>query len=80
MTPADLAHQVITQVMLRGSAKEGSDDSWRSKPDGYHLHKALRHAITFKMIRDGHQTGDDEKHLWLAITRMAMALAQAETT
>ena len=74
--PSSEAARVIVQVMSRGSAKDGRDESWRDKPQDYHLDRALRHIISHKLIRDGNQPADGEKHLSLAITRLAMALTQ----
>jgi hypothetical protein len=77
--PADpkyAAFQAVAQVMALGSSKDGRDDSWRNKPRRYHLLKAIRHATTYLMIQEGVIEGDGEHHLKLAITRLAMGLAQ----
>lgn len=72
--PAPEAANIILAVMQHGSSKDGCDETWRDKPEDYHLTKALRHIITYQMIRDGHQPPDGEDHRRNAITRMAMAL------
>ena len=74
MNPADLAAFAISRVMAAGSAKDGCDDSWQEKNFNYHLDRALRHAITHKLIAEGNQPPDGERHIELAITRLAMAL------
>lgn len=78
IAPADEAAAAIRQVMAKGSDKDGCDESWRELPQDYHLDRALRHALTYKLIRDGNQKPDGEEHLKLAIARLAMALATAK--
>lgn len=74
--PADLAHSIVRKVIAKGSAKTGSNENWRKDPQDYHLDRAMRHISTFKLIRDGNQPADQDKHLELALTRIAMALTQ----
>ena len=76
ITPATLAGYAIIDVMSEGSAKDGRDDSWKDKPKDYHLDRALRHIVTYKLIRDGNQPPDGDHHLRLALTRLSMALYQ----
>lgn len=77
MTPAELAARIIENVMLAGSAKEGCDDSWIERPNNHHLDRAIRHILTHKLIAEGNQEPDGERHLHLALTRLAMALWKA---
>ena len=72
--PKYAAFQAIAEIMHLGSSKDGKDDSWRGKPVNYHLDRAIRHAITYKLIAEGNQKPDGEDHLKLAITRLAFAL------
>lgn len=72
--PAVEAANAIIEVMIVGSRKDGCDESWRSKPVYYHLGKGIRHATTALMIQLGVADSDDEDHLKLAVTRMAMAM------
>ena len=74
--PRDVAFKAVAEVMRAGSAKDGRDESWRRKPGFFHLTKAIRHATTHLMQKMGVTEGDGEHHLKLAITRLAMCLAQ----
>jgi len=47
--------------------------SYRSEPQDEHLHKALRHVLTYQIQRDGQQDADGEDHLAQAIVRLCMA-------
>jgi len=46
--------------------------SWQKETQDEHLHKALRHILTYMLQRDEQQAWDDEDHLALAITRLVM--------
>lgn len=72
--PSVEAARAIVDVIRKGSAKSGSNENWRNDPMNYHLDRALRHIITYKLIAEGNQTPDGEPHLKLALTRIAMAL------
>jgi hypothetical protein len=74
--PRYAAFQAVAEIMAVGSQKDGRDDSWRDKPQFYHLTKAVRHATTHLMQKMGVTERDGENHLKLAITRLAMALSQ----
>ena len=67
--PAELSKQIVQEVISKGSTKDGCDETWRDKPQNYHLHKAVRHIMSFLL------TGEIE-HLKNALTRIAMALSQ----
>ena len=72
--PAENAYWIITDVITRGSAKDGCNESWRSKPQMYHLSKAMSHlAVHIKQIYDPRAI-DGENHAHLALCRLAMAL------
>lgn len=72
--PAENAWDVIESIMHKGSAKDGCNESWRSKPQMYHLSKAMSHlAVHIKQIYD-HRAIDGENHAHLALCRLAMAL------
>ena len=74
--PAENAYWIITDVLTKGSSKDGANESWRSKFQMYHLSKAQAHLAThIKQIHDDRGV-DGENHLHLALTRIAMALAQ----
>lgn len=77
--PRYAAFQAIASVMAIGSVKDGRDESWRDKPQYFHLTKAIRHATTHLMQRMGVIEPDGENHLKLAITRLAMALTQEKS-
>lgn len=76
--PAQVAARVIEETLRAGSSKDGSADAWRRKPGFFHLLKASRHLTTHTMQIMGVAEADGENHLRLAITRLAMALAQQE--
>lgn len=75
--PRWAAYFAIDEVMAIGSAKDGCNDSWRTKILGYHLTKGIRHATTALMVKMGiiPPCGNNLKE---AITRLAMALVQEE--
>lgn len=75
MNPSVAAVQAIVEMMSLGAAKHASE-SWFTEPQDNHLDKAVRHIMTFKLIRDGNSPPDGEMHLKNAITRLAMALTQ----
>jgi hypothetical protein len=74
--PRYAAFQAIAEVMAIGSGKDGRNESWRQKPQFFHLTKAIRHATTHLMQKMGVAENDGEDHLKLAICRLSMALAQ----
>lgn len=74
--PCAVALKAIEETMRMGSSKDGRDESWRQKPGFFHLLKASRHLTTHLMQTMGVTEGDGEHHLKLAITRLAMCLAQ----
>ena len=76
--PGQAAADAVAQVMSVGSAKDGRNESWRQKPQYFHLTKGIRHATTHFMQKLGVVEADAENHLKLAITRFAMALAQED--
>lgn len=73
--PADIASRTIIKVMATGSKKEGANEEWRKHVVNYHLDRAIRHTITYKLMREHNQQPDGENHLELALTRLAMALS-----
>jgi hypothetical protein len=73
--PHDLAGEVVGRVLREGT-KTHNGEAWRDEPQDKHLDKAVRHIMTHKLIRDGHQASDGENHLEFALARIAMALAQ----
>jgi len=74
--PRYAAFQTVAQVMALGSSKDGRNESWREKDVMYHLTKAQAHLAThIKNLHDP-RGQDGENHLYLALTRLAMALTQ----
>ncbi|HEX3149219.1 MAG TPA: dATP/dGTP diphosphohydrolase domain-containing protein [Gemmataceae bacterium] len=73
--PHILAYMIIDQVLSDGMKTHPNDD-WRNEPQDKHLDKAMRHILTHKLVRDGHQKPNGENHLHHALTRIAMAIAQ----
>jgi len=51
--------------------------TWVKEDIEEHLLKAARHIQTHILIKQGYQEPDDENHLDNAITRLSMAVAQA---
>lgn len=68
--------------MVAGLRQGHQQDAWRAEPQDNHLDKALRHALTFRLMRDGNSPEPDEKgedrlaHLERALCRMALVLSQ----
>jgi hypothetical protein len=77
--PRYAAFQAVAEVMAIGSEKDGRDESWRDKPQFFHLTKGIRHATTHLMQKMGVVEPDGEDHLKLAITRLAMGLTQEKS-
>ena len=50
--------------------------TWKDESEDGHLNKALRHILTYQIIRDGEQTDDNEDHLANALTRLTMAITK----
>lgn len=77
--PAETAWDVIDGIMHKGSSKDGCNETWRDRDIMYHLSKAQAHLATHIKQTIDPRTADDENHLHLAITRLAMALCIADT-
>jgi hypothetical protein len=50
--------------------------TWLDEDEDEHLDKAIRHILTYKIIREGYQKPDGENHLDNAVTRLAMAVTR----
>jgi len=72
--PSVEACKAIVEALTMGSNKDGNGEDWRDRPKHYHITKGIRHATTALMILLKVVRDDGEKHLNLAITRLAMAL------
>jgi hypothetical protein len=72
--PIYQAAKNVFEVMGEG-IKKHAPDSWRDEPEDNHIDKSLRHALTYKLIRDGNQTPDNESHIRMFHCRAALALA-----
>lgn len=73
--PGVLANTIITDVLMKGSAKDGSNNLWRKHASSYHLVKGMSHlSLHLKEKVDG-RFDSGENHLYKAITRLAMALS-----
>lgn len=73
---AENAWDIIDNLLAKGSSKDGTHEAWRELPKMYHLSKAQSHLAThIKQLHDP-RTMDGENHLHLALTRIAMVLAQ----
>jgi len=70
------AFKIIAEIMEKGSDKDGADESWRTKPQGYHRMKAIRHLINADMIERSLILDDGEPHDENALTRIAMELSK----
>lgn len=70
--PADVSFNIIEDVLFRGSAKDGKNETWRDKPKRFHRQKAIRHLLQAQMIEDGIYPPDGENHDELGLTRAAM--------
>lgn len=80
MTPSDLALTAFLtcrELLEQGLRQGHMAESWRDEDQNNHLDKAVRHIMTYKLIRDGNQKPDNEScHLKNALCRVAMALCQ----
>jgi len=79
MTIADCAAnaaRIILEVMNQGSGKDGRSDDWLHKSPMFHLSKANSHLTTHINHLHDPRNKDEEQHLELALTRIAMRLAQ----
>lgn len=80
MNPPDLslvAFLTCRELLEQGLKQGHHAESWRDEPQDNHLDKAVRHIMTYKLIRDGNQIPDNEScHLKNALCRIAMALCQ----
>lgn len=80
--PADVAADVVREIMSTGLKQGHQQDAWRVEPQDNHLDKALRHALTFRLMRDGNSKEPDAEgedriaHLKRALCRMALVLTQ----
>lgn len=72
---ATIAINAITKTLKEG-AKKPRPCHWLDESQDMHLDKGTRHVSTFRLIRNGHQESNGENHLELALTRIAMAIAQ----
>lgn len=75
-TPATIAYVTVDKVMQIGTTKTDRPD-WSEESQDYHLDRAVRHVMTYKLMRDNNQKTDGENHLELALTRLAMALTMS---
>ncbi len=73
--PRTIAWHAVDEMIMEG-LKKHDPDAWRTEPQDNHLDKAVRHIMTYKLIRDGNQKPDGEMHLRNALCRLAMALTQ----
>jgi hypothetical protein len=73
--PRWVAWDAVDQMMTEGLKKHRAE-GWRAEPQDNHLDKAVRHVMTFKLIRDSNQKPDGENHLRNALCRLAFALNQ----
>lgn len=74
---SDLAKKAIIETLHEGKKKHGPNE-FLTHPD-YHIDRAIRHLVTARLIRDGHQGNDAEGvngHLKRALTRVVMAIHQ----
>ncbi len=80
--PAQLAADVVREIMSTGLKQGHQQDAWRSEPQDNHLDKALRHALTFRLMREGNSKEPDAEgedrmaHLKRALCRLALVLCQ----
>ncbi|PAW76080.1 MAG: hypothetical protein B9S32_16370 [Verrucomicrobia bacterium Tous-C9LFEB] len=80
--PAEVAADVVREIMSTGLKQGHQQDAWRSEPQDNHLDKALRHALTFRLMRDGNSKEPDAEgedrmaHLKRALCRLALVLCQ----
>lgn len=78
--PREAAWKAVDDMMSEGLKKHVAD-KWRVEPQDNHLDKAVRHIMTYKLIRDGNQKPDGEpNHLRNAVCRAVMALVQDMTS
>jgi hypothetical protein len=76
---SELAKTAIIETLHEGKKKH-SPNEFLTHPD-YHIDRAIRHLVTARLIRDGHQPADKEGtrgHLRRALTRVAMAIHQSD--
>lgn len=74
---SELAKQAIIKTLHEGKKKHGPNE-FLTHAD-YHIDRAIRHLVTARLIRDGHQANDAEGvkgHLNRALTRVVMAIHQ----
>ena len=71
--------QSVAEILLsEGRIAKHEPWTWMDEPEDEHLHKALRHILTYQLIRDGQAPIDGEDHLNNALTRLVMANAIAK--
>jgi len=71
------AYTIVSKVINKGSAKDGANESWRTKPASYHLKKGANHANLAVQMYLGEIPPDNEGwkiHAYNAITRLAMGI------
>lgn len=76
---SELAKTAIIETLHEGKKKH-SPNEFLTHPD-YHIDRAIRHLVTARLIRDGHQAKDKEGtrgHLRRALTRCVMAIHQSD--
>ncbi len=73
-----LAERTVAQILDAGRKQGHAPDDFQQDPD-YHLDRAIRHAMTYRLMRDSNQLEDAEGHrghLERAVTRLVMALSR----
>lgn len=80
--PAEVAATVVREIMAAGLKQGHQQEAWRAEPQDNHLDKALRHALTFRLMREGNSPEPDAEgedriaHLQRALCRLALVLTQ----
>jgi|CXWL01.1.fsa_nt_gi hypothetical protein len=72
------ATAAIVAVMQEAAKGKHAPWKWASDHEDEHIRKALRHALTYQLERDGYQKPTGEDHLQLAMTRLCMAYARRD--
>ncbi len=73
-----LAERTVAQILEAGRKQGHQPDNFQQDAD-YHLDRAIRHAMTYRLMRDANQLEDSEGyrgHLERAVTRLVMALSR----
>lgn len=80
--PAEVAASVVRDIMSAGLRQGHKADAWRYEPQDNHLDKALRHALTFRLMRDKNSPEPDAEgedrlaHLQRSLCRLALVICQ----